>query len=105
MGARGGTPPCLAAARSLWLGGVRRLRRIVIRSFSGGVMKGLWTKDTGVPERKLDVRRLHLSCDCNARWSKGSAEFAFIASPRPARAMDDAVARVMSTPGCLDQDL
>jgi hypothetical protein len=28
-----------------------------------------------------------------------------MASPRPARAMDDAAARVKSSPGCLDQDL
>jgi hypothetical protein len=35
----------------------------------------------------------------------GGIFFNFIAFPRPARAMDDAAARLKSSPGCLDQDL
>jgi len=53
--------------------------------FLGGVVKGLSTREAGVPERKLDGRCRHLSGCYNARSSRGgSAEFALLHSvPAP----------------------
>jgi len=88
------------------LGHVQAIEKDRSRVFFLGVMEGLSTRETGVSERKLDGRYRHLSGYCNARSSGGRQNLLdFIAFPRPARAMDDAAARLKSSPGCLDQDL